>query len=425
MNSRTIKRLQRKFFVISMISYLTVIIAVGFFINALNAVFTIRTISSVLSYIAVTEGNEHGAESSSESSTVGGTMRKSDEQVYEGFSSEFRYSVRYFAVVYDADGGVERVSTSHIAAVDREQALAMAKKHADSLLPMGRDEDYLYRYVTLESGRKVFVCLDCSAQLKTMRTLIFSTMGILAVGMFLVLCLVRAFSDRAIEPELENLRRQKQFLTNASHELKTPLAVIRANTEVLEMMEGENEWTQSNLAQVDRMTGLIQNLVMVYRSEEQEDRTEMAAIDVTRAIRQSVDPYDALARQNRVEFTLDLQEGVEMMADESRIRQLASLLIDNAFKYCDEQGKVHVALDTLKKGRLVRLQISNSYADGKDVDYERFFERFYREDSAHTDQEGFGIGLSVAESICRSYGGSIDVSWKDGIITFTCLLEGE
>ena len=102
---------------------------------------------------------------------------------------------------------------------------------------------------------------------------------------------------------------------------------------------------------------------------------------------------------------------------------LASLLIDNAFKYCDENGRVTFTLDTLKKGRTLRMICSNSYAEGASVDYSRFFDRFYREDSSHnSDKGGYGIGLSIAESICQQYGGSIDVSWKDGEISFTCLL---
>ena len=114
-----------------------------------------------------------------------------------------------------------------------------------------------------------------------------------------------------------------------------------------------------------------------------------------------------------------------MNAVESRIRQLTVILIDNAFKYCDEKGLVHITFSRTRIGRQARLTVSNSYAAGKDVDFSRFFERFYREDTSHTANEnagGYGIGLSIAESICTQYKGSIRASWKDGIITFTCVL---
>lgn len=114
-----------------------------------------------------------------------------------------------------------------------------------------------------------------------------------------------------------------------------------------------------------------------------------------------------------------------MMANESQIRQLSSLLIDNAIKYCDDGGTIRVTLT--QKGRSpVRLDVSNNYAKGGDVDYARFFERFYRQDKSHNiEKGGYGIGLSIAQAIVEQYkGSSIDAAWKDGIITFTCLLKG-
>ena len=114
-----------------------------------------------------------------------------------------------------------------------------------------------------------------------------------------------------------------------------------------------------------------------------------------------------------------------MNADESKIRQLAVILIDNAFKYCDEEGSILVTFSKTRIGRQVRLTVSNSYAKGKEVDYSQFFDRFYREDSSRStnkEKDGFGIGLSIAESICTQYKGNIRAAWKDGTITFTCLL---
>ena len=112
-----------------------------------------------------------------------------------------------------------------------------------------------------------------------------------------------------------------------------------------------------------------------------------------------------------------------MLADSSKIRQLTTLLVDNAVKYCDEGGKIEVTAGQIKNGRGAALTVSNSYAEGADVDYSRFFERFYRQDSSHNiDKGGYGIGLSLAESICSQYGGDIRAQWKDGVISFICQL---
>jgi signal transduction histidine kinase len=248
---------------------------------------------------------------------------------------------------------------------------------------------------------------------------------ICGIGLLLTLFAVLAVSGHMIQPEIENARRQKMFITNASHELKTPLSVIRANTELEELMNGESEWTQSTLRQVDRLNGLIQNLVMIARAQEAEDPDILGDIDASAAILETVRPYESLALQQGKSLTLDIISGIHMTADESRIRQLAVLLIDNTFKYCDDKGAVSVSFSRHRLGRQVRLIVSNTYAAGKDVDYSRFFERFYREDSSHTadgSRGGYGIGLSIAESICTQYKGSIKASWKDDIITFTCLL---
>jgi signal transduction histidine kinase len=128
-----------------------------------------------------------------------------------------------------------------------------------------------------------------------------------------------------------------------------------------------------------------------------------------------------VARQSERELTKNIVENVKFIADESKIRQLTTILLDNAFKYCDEKGRVEVSLAAEKKG--VCLTVSNHYREGKDVDYSRFFERFYRQDAAHSiDRGGYGIGLSIAEAICRGYKGSIHAEWHDGIISFVCHL---
>ena len=108
-----------------------------------------------------------------------------------------------------------------------------------------------------------------------------------------------------------------------------------------------------------------------------------------------------------------------MEAEPNQISQLTALLVDNAIKYCDDGGEITVELS--QKGRYIRLIVSNSYAEGANQDYRRFFDRFYREDEAHTQgRGGYGIGLSIAEGLMEQYRGSIDVSWKDGVISFTC-----
>jgi signal transduction histidine kinase len=279
-----------------------------------------------------------------------------------------------------------------------------------------------------EDGRFIVVVMDASMLINLNSSIIHSTVMICGVGLLLTFLAVFAASGRMIRPEIENARRQKMFITNASHELKTPLAVIRANTELEELMNGETEWTQSTLRQVDRLNGLIQNLVMIARAQEKEEPGIRGDIDASAAILDTVTPYESMALQQEKTLTTDIVPDIHMNAVESRIRQLTVILIDNAFKYCDEKGTIRVVLDRvsvrfggLRKNSAVRLMVSNSYAEGEHADYTKFFERFYREDESHNaDRGGYGIGLSVAESLCRQYQGRIRANWKDGMIYFIC-----
>ena len=210
---------------------------------------------------------------------------------------------------------------------------------------------------------------------------------------------------------------------NASHELKTPLAVIRSNTEMEEIVSGESEWTQSTIRQVDRMNSLIQNLVMISKSREMEGRTELAKINASEAVAQTARDFASRAETEGKTLLQDIVPDLELTADGSQLRQLTMILLDNAVKYCDANGNIAIRLEPAakwgKKG--IRLTVSNDYAAGKDVDYTRFFDRFYREDKSHNiDTGGYGIGLSIAEHICEQYKGSIRADWRDGKIFFIC-----
>ena len=440
MNLKAIRMLRQKFILMSTATFLLVMLFMGSSINIINYVSTRRQIRSVLTYLVKNEGdlptsdpNNYTGYLSPESVTdsreglgalfEGFSKREVREEDLLDFSPEFRYSARFFSVIYDEDGAIVSSNLEHTPEIGKSKAYDMADMAENSPLRYGRFGYYYYMKGSLQDGNTIVAFLNCRSQINSNARVLTYTMLITAAGLLITFILVFFFSDRVIAPEIENVRRQKQFITNASHELKTPLAVIRANTEIEEMMNGSNEWTQSTMRQVDRLSGLVANLVTIARAQEREDRSIMAEIDVSKVVDEMVRPYESLAQQDKKTLEINIVPDVRMIADESKIRQLASLLIDNAFKYCDDLGTVRVRLMPLRKGKTVRLTVSNTYKDGANIDYSRFFERFYREDSSHnTERGGYGIGLSIAESICQQYGGNITASWKDGEISFICLL---
>jgi len=197
--------------------------------------------------------------------------------------------------------------------------------------------------------------------------------------------------------------------------------VIRSNAEMEEIINGENEWTESTIRQVDRMSGLINNLVMITKTKEMEDSSEVNVSDVVSGCAKE---YSALADSREITISKEIEEDIKITTNESKLRQLVVILLDNAVKYCDENGNITVSLEKIKKGKnTIHLEVSNTYAEGKDLDYSKFFDRFYREDTSHNiDTGGYGIGLSIAKSICDQFEGSIKAEWKDDVISFICEL---
>jgi signal transduction histidine kinase len=331
------------------------------------------------------------------------------------------YATRYFSVIFDRQNNVTDIKADRIASVDLQQAKQYALAVSKNTFSFGSIGNYYYQ-VSKQKNRTIVVFVDSTNQIRLTNRILYMALILLGFGSIISFLVLRALSYKVIAPEIRNAEQQKQFITNASHELKTPLAVIKANTQVQEMMNGKDEWSESTMHQVDRMTGLIQNLVTIVRAEEKEDAGDRTDTDISEAIRDTVKSYAPVAENAGETLNQNIGDGIHMNAVESQIRQLATLLIDNAIKYCDEKGTIDVTV--IQKGRGIRLSVSNSYADGKNVDYSKFFERFYRADQSHNvDKGGYGIGLSIAESLVKQYNGSINASWKDGIITFDCILK--
>ena len=337
-------------------------------------------------------------------------------------SPDDTFSTRYFAVIYGQDGNVEAVKANHISSLTAQEAEILGNYARGRFFQFGQYGKYYYQFADLSGDRSIVVFLDSTNQIHATSRLLYSALMLIAFGIAVTYIFVRVFANKAISPEIRNAELQKQFITNASHELKTPLAVIRANTEMQEILGGENEWTQSTLRQVDRLNGLIQNLVMITRAQEKET-TERTLTNAAALIQETVKTYLPVATQDGKTLEQEIPESLNMKAVDSEIRQLTTLLLDNAIKYCDAGGIIRVSAG--QKGREIWMAVSNSYAEGASVDYSRFFERFYRQNEAHTidSRGGYGIGLSIAENLVKKYGGTIRADWKNGVISFTCTLK--
>jgi two-component system, OmpR family, sensor histidine kinase CiaH len=408
-----ISRLRKNFIISTMKSFALVAILIGIFVNVF--VLLIDGIQVYTTLNKISDGYISG--DLYQDKKVGG---------FNPFAMVTVQGLRYFKVEADPDtDAIYAMDKINLTDLDSSAAETIAKKALNLPGEFGRYEEYFFKKSTLDNGRILIVCIDHREGIYNFLRLFLITGIVVVFSLLLILVLVRYSSLKAIMPEIRNMRHQKEFITNASHELKTPLAVIRADTEFIEMTQGKSEWTESIMNQIDRMNGLIQNLVMITRSSEQnaDNETETKLSDL---LKETIDPFAALIKREQKTITMDIQDDVTLNCDPSKMRMLVTVLIDNAIKYCDDNGEISVVLSQGWNKKNAYFAVSNSYASGADVNYKRFFERFYRADSSHhvekNSKSGYGVGLSVAESVAGQHGGKISVDWKDGIINFRCNL---
>lgn len=412
MNEKEIRNLRYRFIRMSLTSFVLVILVVGALINITNYIVAQRDIQWSLDQL-ITHQNDIEAYyeemySSSENPSF-----------IEVISPSYRNN-QFYILTYDKHGKEVSFYASKGNNYDRDQIDRRANVILQREEEQGRDGMYYFRKVTDDKGKTTLVMIDSWNVIFSRIRLRYATIAVGVVSVLAALFLVIYFSNRMIKPEIENIKRQNEFLTNVSHELKTPLAVIRSNAEMEELLNGENEWTESTIRQVDRMSGLINNLVMITKTKEMEDSSEVNVSDVVSGCAKE---YSALADSREITISKEIEEEIKITTNESKLRQLVVILLDNAVKYCDEKGNITVSLEKMKKGNKIRLTVSNTYKEGKDMDYSKFFDRFYREDTSHNiDTGGYGIGLSIAKSICDQFEGSIKAEWKDDVISFICEL---
>lgn len=499
-----LKKLRRKFIAIAMLSVSIVLIAIVGTINIANYMSTNEALDARLKLIAgnggtfpdLLEQKNMGVEGNKTDSINNGTSTrkeppsgKTDVQPPEdmnqadlkdnnlkdnnlkdnglkendlkrhGISPESQFDTRYFTVTINSNGEVENIDTSKIASVSSENAAQYAKK----LWKSGKKGDgkngfsESFKYMTVgEGGSTMYIFLSCQRELSTIRTYVLASVGISVFGLGVVFVMIYFFSGKILKPVSESYEKQKRFITDASHEIKTPLTIIDANTEVIEMIEGENEWTSSTRKQVARLTSLTEKLVFLSRMDEEATKLEMLEFSLSDAILDTAEPFKTVARTKGKKLTIDVTDGILYTGDEKTIRQLVSILLDNAMKYsgCSNAGfekgninknnlnktiqtqndcattinpapEIEISLKQSGKNRIITVwNTVDETANIKKGRQDILFERFYRTDTSHNSKTGgFGIGLSAAYAIVKAHKGKITAESKDGrSIKFTIVL---
>lgn len=391
-----LKKLKRKFLVASILSLATVISILIGTINFLNYKSVMGRADEILDFIMENDGKFPDI--------------KLDLPLPEDFiTAETPYESRFFTAIYDPDGRMISVDTANIAAVDDNMAAEMANEVKGSNNNRGLWGNYRF-LIESEYGYTRIIFLDCTKSLENFSVFLvlsitFSLLGIVAVFFFLLI-----ISERILKPISESYDKQRRFIADAGHDIKTPLTIIDADTELLTLEVGENEWLEDIRRQTERLSALTTELIYLSKMEERRkaEYTFFPISDVTEDIATS---FGAPAKKKSINLVTDIAPGIFYKGDETGIKKLINILFDNAIKYSPDNTEITVTLKR-QKGDIC-LTVKNYAKELTDEAIAHIFERFYRSDSARSSAGGFGIGLSVAQAIVTTHKGKISAE-KDG-----------
>ena len=342
-----------------------------------------------------------------------GVIQGERHRTFSAVTDETPYEARYFSVVLDDQATALLVNTGRIASVNAEDAT----RYARSLQHIGATETgflgvYRYRVQPVENGT-MYLFLDCSSELYNSIYMLILSLMIAGAALLLISMMVILFSKRAIRPIEESYDKQRKFITNAGHELKTPLAIIDSCTEVLEMTEGENKWTEGIHEQVGRLTTMTAELISMAKMAESDLELNKRELNLSDLCRETLEPFGLMAEEQGLGYVLDITPDIPFFGNEQTLKQLCSILADNAVKYAVPGTTIYMTLK--KRGRRVHLSSDNAAEGVKKGNRNELFERFYRGDTSHSqEKKGYGIGLSMAETITELHNGRISANSEDG-----------
>ena len=402
-----LKKLQHKFVGIAIIALVTIVFVELFSVNIVNVYQHDSDARSLLLLIAENDGVLPNS-SFGRTASYGAFWNPFGKvQV----NVETPYSTRYFVVKLHGNV-VTDISTSNVASVSNQDAFEYASEVYNEAPGYGFLDNYRYYYQTdVLTGNAIMVFLDFERDLESTFTLASISLLVGIVCIILLTFPVYLLSKNALAPVKRSIEKQKQFITDAGHELKTPLAIISADADVLEMCDGENEWVSSIRSQTKRMSGLVHDLVELSKLDEVAQKTEHIEFNLSEAVLDTAMNFEPIAKSKGLTLTLDVRPDVSFKGNEGELRQLVSILCDNAVKYAESEIRISLS----KSARSIVLEAYNDCEAVEKEKLPRLFDRFYRADTSRSRETGgYGIGLSIAKAIVERHKGKISATTADG-----------
>ena len=401
-----IYRLQRKFILISAVSVLLVVALIFGVMLMLNISSMNRNMDMLADKVSEGGGRFPGA---FDDMMPPDKKLPRNEQKFDFITPETPFATRHFTVFFDKKGKVAGTFTESIYAIDEDTAIEYAEKVMDSGEERGWISSYRYKVFAAEIGYGVVFVDGSMNRSALMQSTMISAVVLLACAA-LVLILIFLLSKKAVKPIAESYEKQKQFITDANHELKTPLTLILANLDIAEAELGENEWLDDIRSEGHRMTELVNQLVALSRMDEEGQTMNVTEVSFGELVADTLSEFEPLAKDRGKALTASIDKEITYLGDEALLHRLVGILMDNAIKYCDQGGEISV---TLHRGRRTSLTFENTYSAVGEIELHRLFDRFYRADKARKFTGGYGVGLSMAKAIVEKHKGEITAYKKD------------
>ena len=389
-----IKKLKIKIIALSMASLFLLLNLIVTGLNLLNYNALIKDADMILSLLSQNKGMFPDFD-----------PNKKQPMPFE-FSPELPHESRYFSVLLDKDGSVILTDTGKIAAIDTKAAVQYAQEVISDNKEHGFKDKYRYNITVENTGTRI-TFLDCGRKIDDFYNYLFTSILMALSGFAIVFVIFVFISGKIIKPIAESYEKQKRFITDAGHEIKTPLTIISANVDVLEMDIGKNECLEDISKQAKKLKELTENLIMLTRMEETQESIPKLSIPLSEIIESTANDFKPLAISQNKELEINIQPMLSISGNSQAIEQLTSILLDNALKYSPKNSVIKIEL--IKQNKNIVFSVTNEAVNGIDSDsISKIFDRFYRTDvSRNSETGGHGIGLSVAKAIVKAHNGKI------------------
>lgn len=400
-----IKKLKKKFISIAMIAVTAVLLLLVLSVNTANCLSVWSEVRGTLKSISDNRGKIPRPDEN---------IDKNIEDIFAG-RAEKPYFTRYFVLGYDDDGNVAFADLENIAAVTEDDIGEFVQKALKNGEGYGRYGGYAFLVTVNGENKNSAVFIDCYRQMGTLANFAILSFFAMVVCVGLVFFILHLCARKIIDPIIKATEKQKQFITDAGHELKTPLTVIATSLKVLEMENGKHKWIDKALAQTEKLKELVNAMTSLSKMDEGASTVNMRDFDFSSAVWETVDSFVDFALEKGHKLVYDICKDTVYKGDEYAVRQLCSVLLDNAVKYASDGSDIQFKAEKLRHG--VAIICGNRCEEFAEGETEKIFHRFYRRDKSRSS-DGFGIGLSLAQTIAESHNGSIRATEKNGYIEF-------